>query len=289
MTGFGRAAQENDQVRATLELRTVNHRFCDVKVKLPRAWMGLEQVLVGRCKERLDRGRVELFARRDGIGASEVEVHVDLELAGAIVARAREVAETLGLEGLPTTAELLAMPGVLVTREASVDASAESELVLATLDVALDRLIEMRSDEGARLGEDLGGHIGRVSDLLDRIADAAAEVPARVHARLLDRLGQLLDGATAIDPNRLAQEAAIAADRAAIDEEIARLRSHVAQARSLLELDEPVGRRLEFLVQEMGREANTIGSKASETSIAGMAVELKSVLEKIREQAANVE
>ncbi len=289
MTGFGRAAHENDEVRATVELRTVNHRFCDVKVKLPRAWAGLEQALVKRCKERLDRGRVELFARREGLGTSDVEVHVDLELAGAIVARAREVADTLGLDGLPTTAELLAMPGVMFTRDASGDASAEADLVLETLDSALDRLIEMRTAEGDRMAADLGGHIDRVAALIDEIATAAADVPTRVRARLLQRLEELLDGVAALDPVRLAQEVAIAADRAAIDGEIARLRSHVAQAGTLLELNEPVGRRLEFLVQEMGREANTIGSKASETSIAGLAVELKSVLEKIREQAANVE
>ncbi len=289
MTGYGRGTSERNEVRATVELRTVNHRFCDVKAKLPRAWSPFEQALTNRCKERLERGRVELFARRESLRASDVEVVVDLPLASAIVARARELSEALGTTGEPTTAALLAMPGVMSTREADVDTSAEEETVLAALDAALEALIVMRGDEGARMAADLGGHVDRVAELTDQVAAASAEVPARARERLQARLTELLDGAAPLDPVRLAQEAAIAADRAAVDEEIARMRSHIAQARALLQSDEAVGRRLEFLVQEMGRETNTIGSKASETSIAGCAVELKSVLEKIKEQAANVE
>lgn len=289
MTGYGRGTYERDDVRATVELRTVNHRFCDVKAKLPRAWSRFEQVLTNRCKERLERGRVELFARRESLRASDIEVVVDEALAASILARARALSAALGTSGDPTTATLLTMPGVMSTREADVDATAEEEVVLGALDAALDALIAMRGEEGARMAIDVRGYVGRVAELTDQIADAAAEVPALIKARLERRLADLLAAAAPLDPVRLAQEAAIAADRAAVDEEIARLRSHTAQARALLEVDEPVGRRLEFLVQEMGRETNTIGSKASETSIAGLVVELKSVLEKIKEQAANVE
>jgi len=289
MTGYGRAASDTDDVRATVELRTVNNRFCDVKAKLPRAWGEFEQAMSNLCKERLDRGRVEIFARRESLRASETQVVVDVPLATAIVERARELSAALGTEGVPTTAELLGMAGVMSTREADVDGSDERDLVMAALDGALDALIVMRGVEGARMADDVRGHVNRVSELTEQIATAAAEVPALAKARLQQRLTDLLDGAAPLDPVRLAQEAAIAADRAAVDEEIARLRSHIAQALALLDLDEPIGRRLEFLVQEMGRETNTIASKASETSIAGCAVELKSVLEKIKEQAANIE
>ncbi len=289
MTGYGRGAAEDDRLRVTVELRSVNHRFCDVNVKLPRVWMALEQPLAAAVRERLERGRVEVFARRELLGEAAVVVSVDRALAAAIVEQARALDEDLGVGGVPGAGQLLAMPGVLSTREAEVDAAAERPLVDAALAAALDGLVAMREAEGARMRADVAGYVDRVEEITDRAAAAAAEVPAAAKARLEARLAELLDGAAPLDPVRLAQEVAVVADKAAVDEEIARLRSHVAAARELLDADGAVGRRLEFLVQEMGRESNTIGSKAGDTVVAGCAVALKSVLEKIREQAANIE
>ena len=290
MTGYGRGERSDGGLRATVELRSVNHRFLDTQVKGPREWMALEPVLAGLVRECLGRGRLELFVRRQLEGARAAEVQVDLGLAEGICAESARLAAHLGLPDDLTTAKLIAMPGVLRTREPEADVDQESPLVQGALEDALHALVEMREVEGTRLAADVLARLETVEQLRGRIEERAAEVPSAVRARVERRVAELLKGSgLEPDPDRLAQEAALLGDKAAVDEELTRLASHVVQARQLLGTDEPVGRRLEFLVQELHREANTIGSKSAETTISRMVVELKSTIEKIREQVANIE
>lgn len=285
MTGYGRGESERDGLRVAVEIRAVNHRFADVQVKVPRAWMGLERGIVKRAKEAVGRGRLEVFARRDASGAAASNVRID----GALVTAIRDQARQLdGLETNLALADLLRLPGVLQVEEAVIDADAEGPVVFEALERALTSLIAMRATEGAALDAVLRGRIDQVGALTEQIADLAAEQPALFRQRLEKRLADLLDGQD-IDEARLVQEAALLAARAVIAEEITRLRAHVAHGHELLDTPGPVGRKLEFLVQEMGREANTVGSKSDDARLAALVVELKSEIEKIREQVANVE
>lgn len=290
MTGYGRGERSRPGLRATVELRSVNHRFLDVQARLPRGWLALETALVGRIREHLDRGRIELFARRDGQGQGESDARVDVDLVRGIMGGATRLGAELGIEGDLRLADVLALPGVVVTVEREVDVEGEAAVVQGALDDAIAALDRMRALEGVRLAADVSARLDRVADLRSRIAERVAEVPDVIRARLQRRVADLLaDAEMRLDPDRLAQEVALLADRADVQEELTRLGSHLEQARALLRGDEPVGRRLEFLAQELNREANTIGSKSTEGHVSALVVDLKSEVERIREQVANLE
>lgn len=290
MTGYGRGEATVDGVTASVEIRSVNNRFVDVKLKLPSEWMALERELTARIKERIGRGRLDVLVRRatsdGGAGA--------LSLDDAIVARLLSEAERLAadsggrLDPTIRVGELLRVPGVLRTVEAAVDAAAESAAPLQALDAALDALLGMRASEGARLEEDLRARVATIESITEVVSELAEAQPAIFRARLERRMRDLLDGSD-VDEGRLLQEAAAVAAKASIEEEVTRLRSHVAQARELLDEEGPVGRRLEFLVQEFGREANTVGSKSDDPRLVEQVIALKGAVEAIREQVANVE
>jgi len=288
MSGYGRGIDETEDLRVTIELRSVNHRFLDISFKLPRVWMAIESEMGGVLRSRLGRGRVEVFARREQLGSSGSVASIDAGLARSIQEQTTRLAEELRIDGSLGVRELIAMPGVLTTRDVPVDVSSEGPQVLAALERAVSSLEEMRRAEGGRLVEDLSHRLGVVSSHVDAIESEAAAVPEQILGRIKRRVDELL-GQLEVDPDRLAQEAALLADKAGVDEEITRLRSHVAAASDLFQQSEPVGRRLDFLVQEMNREINTIGSKSASTLISGRVVELKSEVERIREQVANLE
>lgn len=288
MSGYGRGVSETSDLRVTIELRSVNHRFLDLSFKLPRAWMALEQELGRALRGRLGRGRVEVFARREQLGSSGTEARVDRGLAESIHREAVLLAESLGLNSALGVRDLLRMPGVVTACDLPVDVEDERPSVLDCLSVAIDALEAMRVAEGVRLTADLSARMTAVSEHVTAIEAEAMAVPAMILKRIGRRVDELLDSLE-VDPDRLAQEAALLADKAGVDEEITRLRAHVAAATDLLALAEPVGRRLEFLIQEMNRETNTIGSKSASTVISGRVVELKSEIERIREQVANLE
>ena len=288
MTGFGRGERACDGARVTVELRSVNHRFLDVQVKGPRALLSLESAVVAGVRDRLERGRVDVYIRREDLAGGGGRARVDAALAGSILDAVRSAAIGLGVHGELTLADLMSQPGVLTIEEAVVDADGEAPTVLAALADALDELLAMRASEGTRLRDDILGRLEVVEEDVARITERAQALPERFQTRLHKRLEALLADAD-VDPVRLAQEVAILADKAAIDEEITRLRSHVAQARELLVADGPAGRKLDFLVQEFHREANTIASKSADEAISRGALTLKSEIEKIREQVANLE
>jgi uncharacterized protein (TIGR00255 family) len=288
MTGFGRGERTDEHVRVTVELRSVNHRFLDVQVKAPRALLSLEAQIAACARDQLERGRVDVYIRRDALEGAAGQAQVDTALAASILAASRDAASQLGLDSELSLAELLAQPGVLSIEEARIDAEGEAPLVLGAVADALAALVVMRTSEGARLRDDIVGRLDVIEVTVAAITERAAALPARLSSRLHKRLDALLGDAD-VDPDRLAQEVAVLADKAAIDEEITRLHSHLAQARELLAAAGGVGRKLDFLVQEFHREANTIASKSADEEISRGALALKSEIEKIREQVANLE
>jgi len=290
MTGYGRGDAESAAMTATAEVRSVNHRFADVQIKLPREWMSLERELVGQVKARIGRGRIEVTLRRAAGPESAPAVRLDDALVQHILAEGARVAGLSGgqLDARVTMGEMLRVPGVLSTAEVRVDAASEAAGVRAALDSALDALLGMRTSEGAHLEADIRERIDEVERTTEAIASLAADQPELFRARLERRMADLLADQE-VDEARLIQEVAVMAARAAIDEEITRLRAHVAQGRELLDEEGPVGRRLEFLVQELAREANTVGSKNDDPRLAESVIALKGTIEAIREQVANVE
>lgn len=286
MTGFGRAEASNGNLTLVVEMKSVNNRFRDVQLRLPREYNVLEPRAQNLLRETIHRGRLDVTVRRSSIDGYS-RIVPDLALVEQYRRAALEIANRLQVEAIAPLEFVLAQPGVLMTADAEPDALAEWDLLETALLGAAEDLDRMRSAEGESLRLDLEGHLGDALRLRAEITFHTEGVAERLRARLEERLLRLL--ADRLDPARLAQEAAILADKADISEELARFGSHVDQFVEALAAAEPVGRRLDFLLQEMNREVNTIGSKAAEHPISARVVELKTVLERLREQAQNVE
>jgi uncharacterized protein (TIGR00255 family) len=287
MTGFGAGRASAGGEELDVEIRSVNHKYCEVKVRLPRELAALEVDAAKAVRERLARGGIDVTVRRGG-GAGAVAPRVDLPLAEAYARAFSELGARLALPGAVTLADVVGAEGVLRLDERALDLEAAREALRAALAAALDALVAMRAREGEALARDVGGRLDEVEALVGR---AAALVPQSVEhhrVRLAERVQELTRG-IALDPARLAQEVALFADRTDVTEEVTRLRSHLAQARALLAGGEPAGRKLDFLVQEMHREVNTIGSKSQSAEIAAIVVSAKAEIERMREQVQNVE
>ena len=288
MTGFGAATARAGGEEVTVEVRAVNNKFCEVKARLPREFAALEPGVVRRVKERLARGGVDVSIRRGEGGASTLRPRVDEALAALYLERFRSLQERLSLPGSVELAHLLAAEGVVGLEERPPDLSLAEAAVGEALDRALDGLLAMREREGATLRRDLEERLASLEGFVDRLAAAAPAAVTAYRDRLARRV-QELAGDVGVDPQRLAQEVAIFADRSDVTEELTRLRSHLDQLRGLLDTPEPVGRRLDFLVQEANREVNTSGAKSQWADAAALVVEMKAELERIREQVQNVE
>jgi uncharacterized protein (TIGR00255 family) len=287
MTGFGRGEASNGSVTVVVEIKTVNNRFRDLQVRVPREYNVLEPRVLNVLRDGVQRGRVEAMVRRSSTeGATRVVA--DLALVDQYRRAMLEIARRVQRDAseIPLSA-ILSQPGVLVAGEAEADALAEWDLCEVAIQAALDDLTQMRATEGVALANDLQKNLDLLLRLCAEVAESADGVADRIRQRLEERLARVMHDR--VDPGRLAQEVAILADKSDISEEIARLKSHCEQFAQALVADDPVGRKLDFLLQEMNREINTIGSKAAEHPIAARVVEMKSVLERMREQAANVE
>jgi uncharacterized protein (TIGR00255 family) len=287
MTGFGagRAAQGGEDV--DVEARSVNHKFCEVKVRLPRELAALETEISRTVKDRLARGGVEVTLRR-GSGRGALAPRVDVALAEAYARAFGEIRTRLGLPGEVGLADVLQAEGVVSLEERAVDGESARTAVAAALGQALSGLEAMRSREGEALARDLEGRLAELGVLVGRVEVLAPQSIDHYRARLQERIQEVARGFIP-DPARLAQEVALFADRMDVSEEITRLRSHLSQTHALVCGDEPAGRKMEFLVQEMHREANTIGSKSQSAEIATLVVALKAEIERMREQVQNVE
>jgi uncharacterized protein (TIGR00255 family) len=294
MTGFGRARREIDGLGLEIEIRSVNHRHLDLRVRLPRVLVDQETAIKKRIQRELSRGKVDVtVSLTTGTAGSTLEI--DEAIAAQYVAAAEVLRErhALGADGGSLdVAALLSLPGV--TRV--VETEADCEILVAPLEEAVSEAIEalivMRAAEGKSLSIEVEGRVGRVADLVAAFEARAGEVLAVATQRLHKRAEQIKREVGLLDDARLHQEIVIAADRLDITEELVRLQSHVAQFRETLQSADrghPVGRRLDFLLQELGREANTVGSKANDAPLAQDVVELKTQLERIREQVQNIE
>jgi uncharacterized protein (TIGR00255 family) len=276
MTGFGRGVAERAGARATVDVRAVNHRFLDLKVRGSVA-PAVEEQVAAKVRGAVERGSVTVSIHVDRPGGA---LRIDRDAARAAHAALAELAGELAIDG-PSLSLVLAQPGVVIGDDATTGDAA----VLAAIDAALAQLAAMRDREGSALATELASRLDELETITRQIGERAKALPDQLRRRLDDRLRQLAD----VDPARIAQEAALIADKADVTEELVRLASHLGQARTLLAAKEQSGRRLDFLVQELGRELNTIGSKSAAAEISALVVEAKAVLEKVREQVQNVE
>lgn len=293
MTGFGAGDAAGAGARITVEMKSVNHRFLDVNVKGPREYVSLEPRIVEAVRGRMRRGKIDVFvARRPDLSAPNA-VKVDLPLARAYRDALRTLQSELGLEG-ELRVELVAnQRDVLLVGGSDPDPEADWPAVRQAVETALERLAAMRADEGRRLAEDLRSNLAALRRLSTEARERAPKVVEDYRVRLQERLGRLLgeggDASTPVDPSRLAQEVALLAERTDVHEELVRLDSHLDQLGTIVDEGGEMGRKLDFLLQEIGREVNTLGSKANDAELARTVVELKSVAERIREQVQNVE
>ena len=292
MTGFGSVRFRVEEWTFELELRSVNHRHFDARIRLPRLLANLEPDVRTRLANRLARGRIDLTVIAPEGGAPAPRLEVDLEAAREYLAAARALAQSDGVSGELDARALLALPGVSRFVEPEIADGLLRERTLAAVDEGIEALSAMRASEGAALARDLCARLDRVGALAGEVEQRSGLVQESVRERLRKRARQLEAETGLLDEARLHQEIAIAADRMDVTEEIVRLRSHLDKFRALLDSAgpvRPVGRQLEFLLQELVREANTIGSKGSDAPIAHWVVELKTELERLREQVQNVE
>lgn len=288
MTGFGRGEAVVDGKRITVEIKSVNHRYSEVAVRIPRAYSGLEERIRRRVLADAARGRFDVFINVTHEGENSVLVKVDKELAIAYHKSLREIGELLQISPQITAEQLSRLPGIFTLQEPEEDLDEFWGGLEAAVAAAMAELTGMREAEGLRLEADILQRIKKIEKFSQVIMDQEPRVVEAHRERLDTRIKELV-GEGLVDESRLAVEAAIFAERCNITEELVRLVSHLQQMHRLLMLAEPSGRKLDFLLQELNREANTIGSKANDAEISHTVVEIKSELEKIREQIQNIE
>lgn len=289
MTAFAKAERAGDRFSVSVEMRTYNNKYLDIALKLPHGYDVLEERIRTIVQKSVARGRVEVKIRvQQDVGATSAYA-VNEPQAQAYAGALAQLKDLLGLEGDITLDNLAACNGLIVPVEAEVDIEEIWIDIETALTEALESLVGMRTREGAFIERDFGERLDNIETMLTAIANAAADLPPLYQQRLKDRIAVLTKGLVEIDEGRIAQEAAFLADRSDISEEIVRARSHFEQFRSIMAAPEPGGRKLNFLLQELNREVNTMGSKAGHADIAHTIVTVKSELEKIREQVQNIE
>lgn len=289
MTGYGRGEAVADDLRITVEVRSVNNRYLDCSFKLPRAYLFVESALKERTQSRVGRGKVDVLVNLERTAESDLAVTVNEPVAKAYIEAMRRLCEMDGRVGESySPADLAHFPDVLLLEKKEEDAESVRIGILEALDQALGSLNGMRETEGARLRADVEGRADTVAALLARVEERAPEITEDYRTRLLTRLREVL-GDVQIDEGRLLTEAAIYAEKVAVDEEVVRLHSHLGQLREMFAVGGAVGRKLDFLIQEMNREANTIGSKCGDMETSRLVVDIKAEIEKIREQVQNLE
>ena len=288
MTGYGRASEVRDGREITVELRSVNARYFEYTSRVPRSCAFLDSRLKTLLNSRIARGKVELSLTVQNTEASDTAVTVDMNLARSYQQALRDLSEGLGIKNDVTVSLLARFPDVLVTQQAQVDPEQLWNDVSDVAAVALENFMEMRGIEGEKMLTDISSRLNTVEECVGRVEILSAGRVEKYTQRLYERLKVILEDRS-IDDARVLSEAAIFGDKTAVDEETVRLRSHIAQYREILGSNQPVGRKLDFLTQELNREANTIGSKCQDLDITRIVVDMKAEIEKIREQIQNLE
>ncbi|MDH5458083.1 MAG: YicC family protein [Nitrospinota bacterium] len=289
MTGYGRSEKQNGQFTCKAEVRSVNNRFIEVNTRLPKFLSALELPLKKLIKSKCARGSFDLFLtleKEDSAGA-DLEIKPNLGLATQYFEAFKKIKDELGLAGDMPIEALLGVKDIIKTEPLTLDTSQE-EMILETVEEAISALIKMRQEEGNNLQKDLAGRLQDIHQLVQNIKERQPVVLEEYRNRLNDKIKTLTEGMD-LDETRLAQETAIMADRCDISEEITRLGSHFEQFNSMFEKAGPIGRKMEFVTQEINRETNTIGSKSVDYQVSQSVIEIKSLLEKIREQIQNIE
>jgi len=291
MTGYGKGESLSELGRFIVEIRSVNHRYGEISVRMPRGFLALENEVKKQLASALKRGKIDVTVQWEESAAAEAMPQVDKMLARGYAELFRSLTTDLGLSGDVPLSLVLSQKGVFkdkVTAAVSVEEIDYLPQVVAAVQAAMTAIDAMRVREGEALGQDLAVRRKQVAEWIDQIGARAPQVVSEYRQKLKVRLDQLLEGAE-IDPARLAQEVALMADRCDVTEELVRLSSHFVQFDEALRLDEPVGRKLDFLMQEMNREVNTIGSKSSDAEVTSLVIRIKAEMEKMREQVQNVE
>jgi len=293
MTGFGRGEYSDEISKVTVEIRSVNHRYLDIYVKMPRRYSFAEDTIKSAIKERVHRGKVEVSVSVDNVGKSDSDVRLDKELAARYYNVLSELRDSFdfGEESRVSLSLIAKMPDVIVTTPAAEDEEAMVRRLLEATSKALDDFCSMREAEGEKLAADLSARADTIQEIRDRIDKRAPEIEKEYAAKFKARVEEILGGVYEVPEERIALEAAIFADKANITEELVRLGSHISQLRKFLQSDgkEAIGKKTDFLIQEMNREANTIGSKSNDMEITSSMLELKAEIEKVREQVQNIE
>ncbi len=288
MTGFGRGVCQIDGREMTIELKSVNHRFLDLSMKMARSMNFLEDAIRKQLQEALARGHVDVSLSYVNRREDGREAAVDHAVVRAYQQAAQELAQ-MGVEGQLRLADVLRLPDAVVLSEKQEDQQALTELMCGALDQAVNQLKQARAQEGMRLKADIESRLAYILEKRAAIAQREPMVVADYRDKLRERIAQLLGDQAQLDEARLMQEVALFADKASIAEELTRLQAHVQAIEEAMASDQPVGRRLDFIVQELNRETNTIGSKAADMQILALVVDIKAEIEKIREQVQNIE
>lgn len=287
MTGYGWSERSDDETRIRVEVRSVNQRFLDVQLKAPRLLLQVEDRIRTAIESALSRGRLTVFVEWKSAAAAAPTVNKTA--AHELIRQLRSIGEDLSVPGEINLSLLAGFSQIFEQGGETPEADAVWAAFEPALNEALARLVAMREAEGSKLGDELVGRLDAIESITGSIEAVAPEASTAMKERLRTRLASLMDGPVPVDETRLAQEFALAAERVDFTEEVVRLRAHVAACRECLDESEPVGKRLNFLVQEMHREANTIGSKGGDLGITGSVVSIKEEIEKLREQVQNVE
>ena len=288
MTGYGTASGSSGKLALTVEMKSVNNRFLDVSVRLPRLYSFAEEPLKALVQKNLIRGKVDVFVNIDASKDDSVVVRLNEPVLKAYLGAVREMREQYGIPDDAGTTAFSRMPDVFITEKVPVDAEAFTADLMETAGAALAVIREMRSREGDRLEADILGKLEELEGHRQFVARRSPQSVEEYRSRLLNKMREILES-TDIDESRILTEAALYADKVAVDEELVRLDSHIRQFRELLEGGGAVGRKLDFLIQELNREVNTIGSKCTDLEITKTVLEMKACIEKLREQVQNIE
>ena len=288
MTGYGSAKGISGKLEISVELKSVNSRYLDCTLKIPRTFIAFEESLKSVIGKSISRGKVDAYITVDSSKSGDVEIKVNRPLAEAYISTLRKLSEDYGLPKSFTAIDLARFPDIFQAEKAESDPEQLCADISAVLEEALSGFDEMRTNEGATIYRDINTRLDEIERLTIKAEEISPRSVADYRLKLETRIREVLQ-TTGIDDQRILTEAAIFADRVAINEETVRLKSHISQLRDLLDSREPVGRKIDFLVQEFNREANTIGSKGNDAEMAKITVDLKSEIEKIREQAQNIE
>ncbi|UAL49113.1 YicC family protein [Sutcliffiella horikoshii] len=287
MTGFGRAEAKQGSYQILVEMKSVNHRFCEINIRMPKQFLAMEEKMKKVVNSFLQRGRIEMFITIEGQDIHDKHLNVDWELLSAYIDSIHKVKDRYQISGSIEINDILKLENVFTITETQTGMEAIEELLLEQVHSASKQLVAMRTAEGDQLKKDIITHLTFIETMSEQLSKLGPTVVEAYRLRLEKKLKEYLG--SQIDEQRILAEAAIFADKADINEELKRINSHLGQFNQSLQSTDPVGRKLDFLVQELNREVNTIGSKANDANIANLVVEMKACLEKIKEQVQNIE